>query len=109
MLFFFLISFGFYFLLEPEYSLIYVRYEIDNDKIIENKGIITRKTEIIPWRLVSKVEMIQGILGRIFNYGDIFVSDVSEAHGIKIKGISNPKKILQIIEERISSFKEGLT
>ena len=94
-----------FFFIEPEVSLFYYRYEIDDEKVTQTRGIFTRKVEMIPWRLASKVELRQGIFGRLFNYGDIFVSDVSEAPGITLRGVSGPRKVLQLIEEKISNAK----
>lgn len=105
-IFFLLLAVVFYFMLEPEFSLIYLRYEIDDEKITQHKGILTKKTGFIPWRLASKVELKQSVLGRIIGYGEIFVSDISEAPGITMKGVSNPKKVLQLIEEKISNVKK---
>jgi uncharacterized membrane protein YdbT with pleckstrin-like domain len=104
-LFFIMLGLAFYFSLEPEYSLIYLSYEIDDEKLTETKGIISKKISVVPWRLVSKVEMRQGLFGRIFGYGNVFVSDISEAPGITLRGISNPRKVLQLIEEKITNVK----
>jgi membrane protein YdbS with pleckstrin-like domain len=105
LIFFPLMILSVFFLVEPEVSLVYYRYDIDSEKLTQTSGIITKKIEVIPWRLASKVELKQGVFGRIFNYGNIFVSDVSEAPGITLRGVSKPGKILQLIEEKITNAK----
>ncbi|OGI14840.1 hypothetical protein A3K63_03970 [Candidatus Micrarchaeota archaeon RBG_16_49_10] len=104
-IFFLLMALALYFFLEPEYSMVLYRYTLDDEKVTEARGVFAKRVQIIPWRVASKIEMRQGIFGRIFGYGSIYIGQMADASGIVMKGISNPAKVLQIIEEKISDVK----
>jgi uncharacterized membrane protein YdbT with pleckstrin-like domain len=91
----------------PEYVKISNKYLIKDTNIEEVSGIIIKKRRIIPWNLVSNISMKKGVLGRIFNYGDIVVGGLSPDGGIVMRGISNPENILAKIERKIDNKNNG--
>ena len=54
---------------------IYVsEYAITNKRVISKRGLIMRNVEEMNLGSIEGVNLIQGILGRIFNYGSIIIS-----------------------------------
>jgi hypothetical protein len=47
---------------------------VTNKRVILKRGIISRKTEEMKITSIETVEIIQGVMGRIFGYGDIKVT-----------------------------------
>lgn len=47
---------------------------VTNKRVILKRGIISRKTEEMKVSSIETVEIIQGITGRIFGYGDVKVT-----------------------------------
>jgi len=92
--------------LEPEFAVIHTTYTLGEDNISEIRGIITKKRRTIPWNLAAYTTMRKGVIGRIFNFGDIVVTSASGAENkIVLKGIKNPEKMLGKIEERMRKHK----
>ena len=88
----------FLFALEPEYSLLDVKYIVQDENILKIKGIVSKKKEFIPWHLVAHAEMKQGIISRMLNVGDVVVSSATGSKKIILRGLDNPNKILKSIE-----------
>jgi uncharacterized membrane protein YdbT with pleckstrin-like domain len=70
---------------------------VTNKRVIFKQGMISRKTEEMKITSIETVEIIQGIMGRIFGYGDIKVT----GRGISdllFKKINNPMDVKRKIE-----------
>lgn len=52
-------------------------YLITGDKITEVGGVVSRKERIYELKNAKSVKLSRGILGRIFNYGTVFVAITS--------------------------------
>jgi len=92
--------------LEPECAIINNTYTISEDNVSEVRGIISKKREAIPWRLVAHTTMRKSVIGRVFDFGDIIIISASGVENkISFKGIKNPEKILEVIEERVGKHK----
>lgn len=65
-------------------------YALTMEKIHIRRGIITRYHEDIEVNRVSSVELHQGILGRILNYGDIVIDGDSPNSRIIFRQIAAP-------------------
>ncbi len=89
--------------LEPETERVLREYFITNAEVIKIEGILTKKRISIPYQSVADVRVIKGILGRIFNYGDIIVKGVKD--DIIMKGIKNPEQAYNLINKKIESMK----
>jgi len=93
---------SFFFLLEPEIQRFMIDYLLEDDQIVEVKGLITKKKTFIPYHTVSRVHLSKGIIGRILNYGTIIVTSSAGMEGsISMKGIHNPEKYLKYIQKKI--------
>ncbi|GHT82875.1 hypothetical protein AGMMS49543_08660 [Betaproteobacteria bacterium] len=62
---------------------------ITNKRVIAKFGLISRSTIEINLQKIESIQVNQGILGRIFNFGSIVVSGAGNPQA-PIPGISNP-------------------
>ena len=62
---------------------------ITNKRVIAKFGLISRSTIEINLQKIESIQVNQGILGRIFNYGSIVVSGAGNPQA-PIPGISSP-------------------
>ena len=72
----------------------YVRYKttelaITSKRVIAKFGFVSRRTVEININKVESIQVDQGILGRIFNYGTLIVSGAGDPQA-PIPGISEP-------------------
>ena len=70
---------------------------VTNKRVILKRGIISRKTEEMKITSIETVEIIQGVMGRIFGYGDVKVT----GRGISdllFKKINDPMDVKRKIE-----------
>lgn len=88
------------FLQEPEWARIVQDYILTDMEIIRIEGLIKKQKTCIPYPNVADVKVIKGILGRLFNFGDVEIAGMKEI--IKIKGVKNPEELYKIIQSRIS-------
>ncbi|MEM7819103.1 MAG: PH domain-containing protein [Candidatus Aenigmatarchaeota archaeon] len=102
-IFLFFFSIALILLLEPESEKLIREYVITENEIKKIEGIISKKEVSIPYQSVADVTLLKSWVGRIFNFGDVFVKGVKG--NIRIKGIKEPEKILRIIENRIKRLK----
>ncbi|MEM5790735.1 MAG: PH domain-containing protein [Candidatus Aenigmatarchaeota archaeon] len=102
-IFLIIFSIGLILLLEPESEKLIKEYFITENEIKKIEGVFSKKEVSIPYQSVADVTLIKSLVGKIFNFGDIFVKGVKG--NIRIKGVKEPEKILRIIENRISRFK----
>ena len=105
--FVYLLSFpAVYLFLLPEYSKIKSRYYIKDENVEGVEGIIAKKKTIIPWNLVSNVSMNKGVIGSMFDYGDIIVNTIGgRSERLVLRGIKDPEKVLRQIEGKIGKGK----
>ena len=74
--------------------LAYIRYKttelaITSRRVIAKFGFISRRTVEINISKVESIQVDQGILGRIFNYGTLVISGAGDPQA-PIPGISDP-------------------
>jgi len=72
----------------------YVRYKttelaITSKRVIAKFGFISRRTVEINIKKVESIQVDQGILGRVFNYGTLVISGAGDPQA-PIPGISEP-------------------
>ena len=67
---------------------------ITNKRLIAKSGLIRRNTVEISIKKVSSLQIKQGIMGRIFGYGSLVISDAGSAHA-PIRYIKNPMRFRQ--------------
>ncbi len=62
---------------------------ITNKRVIAKFGLISRSTIEINLQKIESIQVHQGILGRIFNFGSIIVSGAGNPQA-PVPGVSNP-------------------
>jgi uncharacterized membrane protein YdbT with pleckstrin-like domain len=72
-------------------------HAVTSKRVIYKTGIIARKTEEQMLPKVETVEVSQGILGRMFGYGDIKVTGTGSSF-VLFKGIDDPIDVKKKIE-----------
>jgi len=73
-----------------------------NKRVIAKTGFISRKTIELNLAKVESVQVQQGIIGRIFNYGSLIISGAGNPQ-TPISGISSPMSFRQSLNEFIHS------
>ena len=77
-------------------------YGVTNKRLIMKKGIIRIVVAEIPTDRIESIYCLQGILGRIFNYGTIFISGIGGKMPVfymVCKPFAVRRKIVDIIEK----------
>ena len=77
------------------------RLEFYSDKIIVRSGLIATKEKRIVLTPVMGVRINYSLLGRLFNYGDIFIDTVGR-WDIDTSGIKRPDKLRDYLETLIN-------
>ncbi len=70
---------------------------VTNKRVILKRGIISRRTEEMKISSIETVEIIQGVIGRVFGYGNIKVTGRGLSDLIFIK-INDPMDVKRKIE-----------
>ena len=70
---------------------------VTNKRVIFKQGIISRKTDEMKISSIETVEIIQGVMGRIFGYGDVKVTGRGIGD-LLFKKINNPMEVKRKIE-----------
>lgn len=89
----------------------YIRYKttelaVTNKRVIAKFGFISRSTIEISLGKVESVQVHQGLLGRIFNYGSLIVSGGGNPQA-PIPGIASPMEFRRIAMETVSELGTG--
>ena len=74
-------------------------YEITKTIVYHRKGLIFKTEERYFLRNVAQVEVIQGVLGRLFNFGTISLSDERRNKIIDMDYLHNPMRYAKILED----------
>jgi uncharacterized membrane protein YdbT with pleckstrin-like domain len=91
---------------EPEIKRYFTTYFVSNSEVALIKGIIRKNKVSVPHANITSVNYSKGILGRIFNFGDVIINSSSAT--IKMEGVRNPEEIVRIIENKISLVAKGI-
>jgi membrane protein YdbS with pleckstrin-like domain len=92
-----------YLIEEPFFERVVRQYYITDSEVIKIEGIITKKRIAIPYPNIADIKVNQGVIARIFNYGDIIISGFKES--IVMKGIKRPYSVYEQIKEKVSKEK----
>ncbi len=78
-----------------------VKYTITETRVIAEKGLLLHKKNYMPFNTIQDVDRSQSLFGRLFSVGTITLYSAYDGNNIKIKDVSSPKKIEDIIFENI--------
>lgn len=94
-----LVSFGLTWLIALyEYlKLRFLEQGVTNKRVIFKRGIVSRKTEEMKLRSIETVEINQGVIGRLFGFGEIKVTGKGLSD-VVFHGINDPMAVKRAIE-----------
>jgi len=87
---------------EPEGVILYTTYNLETDYVSEMRGFFVKRQTAIPYRNIADERLKKGIIGRIFDFGDIIISGPKTE--IVMKGIKAPEKIYKEIEKKLTRY-----
>lgn len=80
----------------------YIRYyTVGETHITRRTGLIVKRDQVVNFSNVRMVKYKQGIMGRLFNYGDITFQLVGNGEDFIIRGIDSPQEIVEKVEQNI--------
>jgi uncharacterized membrane protein YdbT with pleckstrin-like domain len=80
---------------------------ITNKRIIAKFGFISRRTIEINLPKVESVQVGQGVLGRMFNYGSLIISGAGSPKAL-IPGIANPMEFRKTFNQMVEDANKEL-
>jgi uncharacterized membrane protein YdbT with pleckstrin-like domain len=80
-------------------------YYLTNLRLMEEGGIIGKRIMFVPLNKVQDVTCKFGILGKIFNFGDLEIESAGTYGKIGFSFIANPRKRKEEINKAILEFK----
>ncbi len=92
---------------QPEWTRFLRTYIVTRDEVIEIEGILTKRKIILPYQSISEVTVRKGPIGRMLNYGDVFIGAFRTGSDINMKGIRNAHRIHELIQNRINLLRKG--
>lgn len=92
---------------QPEWIRFMRQYTITFNEVIEVEGLLNKRKIILPYQSISEVTVRQSLVGRMLNYGDVYIGAYRQGSDINIKGARNAKKIHELIQYRINILREG--
>lgn len=92
---------------QPEIERWMRQYIVTENEVIEVEGIISKKKVILPYGSISEITVRRGPIGRVLNYGDVYIGAFRSGSDINMKGIRNAHKIHEIIQNKINLIREG--
>lgn len=93
-------------------AVAYVRYKstelsVTTKRVIVKHGFIRRRTVEINLNKVESIQVDQGVLGRVFNFGTLVVSGTGTSHA-PISGIAEPMAFRKAFIEAQDGAKSGV-
>ncbi|MHC4751286.1 MAG: PH domain-containing protein, partial [Planctomycetota bacterium] len=85
---------------EPTIYRMFCKYTITNSEVIKVEGIIRKTRIVLPYQSVANVIVYKGVLGRIFNFGDIRILGFKDQ--INMNGVRDPEVLYRIINNKIA-------
>lgn len=82
-------------------------YEINTLHVIHKRGILFIRKEIVSIRNIEKIELEQGLFGRLFDFGTIKLKGPTLEREIALHGIQAPEYHIELIEDIIRDFREN--
>jgi len=82
-----------------------VNYYLTNLRLIEERGIIGKRITIVPLNKVQDITCKFGVLGRIFDFGDLEIESAGTYGKIVFSFIANPRKRKEEINKAVLEFK----
>jgi len=85
-------------------------YIVTNNEVMKVEGIFRKRKISIPYQSVADVKVEKGVIGRIFNFGTVYVTGVGRetANNIVMKGLRNAEEVYKIIQNKINLMRGAI-
>ncbi|HEV8079769.1 MAG TPA: PH domain-containing protein [Chitinophagaceae bacterium] len=80
-------------------------WAVTNMRVIDESGFFTRYSKESPLEKINNVEYTQGVLGRMFGYGDVEIQTAAELGDSKYTMIHDPKVLKDTITHAQEEYK----
>ena len=80
-----------------------IEYILTDSRIIVKSGVLFNKKTYMPYVKIQDVNTSQSIVARLFNIGSVYLFSAYDNNQVKLKNISNPSKVENIIFENMVS------
>jgi membrane protein YdbS with pleckstrin-like domain len=98
-----------YLLGEPDVEKTLRYYVVTNNEVMKIEGIFRKKKISIPYQSVADVKIEKGVVGRILNFGTVYVTGVGrDPHNIIMKGLRNADEVYGIIQSKINLMRGAI-
>jgi uncharacterized membrane protein YdbT with pleckstrin-like domain len=74
-------------------------YEIRSDELVVISGILTKKEVEYPYGNIQSITVVQGLVGRIFNYGSVRVYIPTLGHDLYFMEVPDPHRFVEMVKE----------
>lgn len=92
---------GLYFLIKDIWSHYSYQLIVHSHGVMLKQGIIVTKTKEIPFNNVNFVSVSQGLLGKMFNFGNIEIATGGDDPDIVFNHIHDPHRVKEIIQNQL--------
>ncbi|MDR1857344.1 MAG: PH domain-containing protein [Desulfovibrio sp.] len=79
---------------------------VTNERIIHKVGLISRTAHEMPLWKIESININQGILGRIFGFGDVVVTGTGNQF-LHFKSISSPLRFKKTISDAADAYQRS--
>lgn len=78
-----------------------IKVELTETSVIYSSGIISKKSNEIPYTKINSVTVKQNLHERMLGYGDVVILAGNDVNGITIENIENPKELRDEIMSKV--------
>ena len=92
------------------YRLLVLRtniWTITDRRLVDETGILARTVKESPFEKIHNAEYTQGILGRIFNYGDVEIQTASAEGYSALNMVRDPSRVCKVLMESVDNDLEN--
>lgn len=90
-----------------EISRLVHRCEVTSSKIVIRNGLIRQSKKHVYLEAISDIDVKQGIIQRLLDYGIIHIKSMSGEGALEIWNVANPEAEMEKIEEIIEKYKNN--
>ena len=74
---------------------------VSENGLLYKKGWLNTTQKQIPYNKINTVDLKMGLLGKMWDYGEVRIFTGNDVEGIAFKNIDRPKELKSLIEAKI--------
>ena len=91
-----------------------LKYEIHEDEVIVNAGVITKSVKHVPFRTITNISIRRGLLDRMLGLGSLHIqtagsSDSSGKPEESLVGMDDVQEVYELVAAELRRFRSGMT